>query len=143
MAEGLFGKRRTFMAKVEWADAIKTVSGALTKINKKSQHAGDQKMILATHREAETQNPTCTRLYVREANVYERSTPVTTKEMRIRVRFTAVAAAVKARKNSLEYASSDQAAFLAQKDSANGKKTMKSYLWSVCAAAYDAEHPQG
>ena len=69
------------------------------------------------------------------------ATPVTTKEMRIRVRFAAVAAAVAARKDSLEFASSDQAAFLAQKDSANGKKTMKSYLWSVCAAAYDAEHP--
>ena len=27
------------MAKVEYADAIKTVSGALTKINKKSPHA--------------------------------------------------------------------------------------------------------
>ena len=38
------------MAKVEYADAIKTVSGALTKINKKSPHAKDQKMVLATHR---------------------------------------------------------------------------------------------
>ena len=124
------------MAKVEWADAIKTVSGALTKINKKSQHAGDQKMILATHRVA-------SRLYMRGLSSVTRSTPVTTKEMRLRVRFAAVAAAVAARKDSLEFASSDQAAFLAQKDSANGKKTMKSYLWSVCAAAYDAEHPQG
>ena len=35
---------------------------------------------------------------------------------------------------------SDQAAFLAQKDQPGGKKTMKSYLWSICAAAYDAEH---
>ena len=129
------------MAKVEWADAIKTVSGALTKINKKSQHAGDQKMILATHRVAETTNPDCSRIYMRGLSSVTRSTPVSTKEMRIRVRFAAVAAAVAARKDSLEYASSDQAAFLAQKDSANGKKTMKSYLWSVCAAAYDAEHP--
>ena len=30
------------MAAVEWADAIKTVSGALTKINKKSPHAQDR-----------------------------------------------------------------------------------------------------
>ena len=125
------------------ADAIKTVSGALTKINKKSQHAGDQKMILATHRVAETTNPDCSRLYMRGLSSVTRSTPVTTKEMRLRVRFAAVAAAVAARKDSLEFASSDQAAFLAQKDSTNGKKTMKAYLWSVCAAAYDAEHPQG
>ena len=99
-------------------------------------------MILATHRVAETTNPDCSRLYMRGLSSVTRSTPVTTKEMRLRVRFAAVAAAVAARKDSLEHASSDQAAFLAQKDSANGKKTMKSYLWSVCGAAYDAEHPR-
>ena len=77
------------MAKVEWADAIKTVSGALTKINKKSQHAGDQKMILATHRVAETTSPDCSRLYMRGLSSVTRSTPVTTKEMRLRVRFAA------------------------------------------------------
>ena len=51
------------MAVVQYADAIKTVSGALTKINKKSAHAGDQKMVLATHRVAESTNPNCSRLY--------------------------------------------------------------------------------
>ena len=68
------------MAKVEYADAIKTVSGALTKINKKSQHAGDQKMILATHRVAETSNPNCSRLYFRGLSSVSRSTPLTSKE---------------------------------------------------------------
>jgi hypothetical protein len=36
--------------------------------------------------------------------------------------------------------SADQAAFLAQKDQPNGKKTMRAYLWAVCGAAWDAEH---
>ena len=128
------------MAKVEWSTGIDSVSGALSKPSKSGQHSCT-KMLLATHRIAETTSSDCNRVYLRKK--VKRSTPVSTKEMRIRVRFAAVAAAVAARKDSLEFASSDQAAFLAQKDSANGKKTMKSYLWSVCAAAYDAEHPQG
>ena len=130
------------MGKVKYATGIDYVKGSLAKPKKKDGHSCGTYLI-GTHREAETQNPTCTRLYVREANVYERSTPVTTKEMRIRVRFTAVAAAVAARKDSLEFASSDQAAFLAQKDAPDGKKTMKAYLWKVCGDLYDAEHPQG
>ena len=128
------------MAKVEWADAIKTVSGALTKINKKSQHAGDQKMILATHRVAETTSPDCSRLYMRGLSSVTRSTPLSTKEMQNQSRFSAVAAAVKTRAKSLEYAASDRAAFLEQKNEANGRKTMKSYLWKVCGDLYDAQH---
>ena len=128
------------MAKVEYADAIKTVSGALTKINKKSQHAADQKMVLATHRVAPTQNPNCSRLYLRGLNSITRSTPVTSEETRIRNRFSAVAAAVAARAKDLQKISADQAAFAAQKDAPNGKKTMKAFLWSLEKAAYDAEH---
>ena len=128
------------MAKVEYADAIKTVSGALTKINKKSQHAADQKMVLATHRVAPTQNPNCSRLYLRGLNSISRSTPVTSEETRIRNRFSAVAAAVAARAKDLMKISADQAAFAAQKDAPNGKKTMRAYLWSLEKAAYDEEH---
>ena len=128
------------MAKVEYADAIKTVSGALTKINKKSQHAGDQKMVLATHRVAPTTNPDCSRLYIRGLSSITRSTPVTSKETQIRSRFSAVSAAVAARMQDLSKISADQAAFAAQKDLPNGKKTMKSYLWSLEKASYDAEH---
>ena len=128
------------MAKVEYADAIKTVSGALTKINKKSQHAADQKMVLATHRVAPTQNPNCSRLYLRGLNSISRSTPVTTEETRIRNRFSAVAAAVSARSKDLMKISADQAAFAAQKDQPNGKKTMLSFLWKLELEAYDAEH---
>ena len=122
------------------AGGIEYIQGALKRPKKVNGHNHGNYVVM-THRTAETENPNCQRVYTFDSDRYERSTPVTTKEMRIRVRFAAVAAAVAARKDSLEYASSDQAAFLAQKDSANGKKTMKSYLWSVCAAAYDAEHP--
>ncbi len=121
-------------------DAIKTVSGALTKINKKSQHAADQKMVLATHRVAPTQNPNCSRLYLRGLNSISRSTPVTTEETRIRNRFSAVAAAVSARAKDLMKISADQAAFAAQKDAPNGKKTMRAFLWKLEKEAYDAEH---
>ena len=127
------------MAKVEYADAIKTVSGALTKINKKSPHAADQKMVLATHRVAATTNPNCQRLYIRGLSSVTRTTPVTTKEVNIRNRFRAVAAMVLERKEDLTKVTTDQAAFLAQKDLANGKKTMRAYLWMVCGAEYDAQ----
>ena len=116
------------MAKVEWADAIKTVSGALTRISKKSQHAGDQKMILGTHRVAATTNPNCSRIYLRGLSSITRSTPPTQRELEIREKFTAVSAAVAARAKDLSKITADQAAFVAQRDLPNGKKTMKSYL---------------
>ena len=123
------------MAKVEYADAIKTVSGALTKINKKSPHAGDQKMVLATHRIAPTTNPDCSRLYLRGLSAVTRNTPVTPQEQVVRARFTAISKLVKARKADLSLVASDLEAFNAQKET--GYKTMKQYLWNVCAAQYD------
>ena len=128
------------MAQVEWADAIKTVSGALTKINKKSQHAGDQNMILATHRVAETTNPDCSRIYMRGLSSVTRSTPVLADELKRRSRFAAVSAAVAERAQDLSRVANDTAAFKAQKDQPNGKKTMKAYLWSLELATYDANH---
>ena len=128
------------MAQVEWADAIKTVSGALTKINKKSQHAGDQKMILATHRKAATTNPNCSRIYMRGLSSVTRSTPLTDKEQAVRSRFESVAAAVKVRSKNLSTLTSDQAAFEEQKNTAGGKKTFRAYLWKVCGDAYDQQH---
>ena len=128
------------MAKVEYADAIKVVSGALTKINKKSQHAADQKMVLATHRVAATTNPNCQHLYIRGLSSVTRTSPLSTKEINIRNRFRAVAAMVQERKEDLMKVTQDQAAFLAQKDTAGGKKTMKAYLWYVCGQEYDQEN---
>ena len=128
------------MAKVEYADAIKTVSGALTKINKKSPHAGDQKMVLATHRVAPTTSPDCSRLYIRGLSAVSRSTQPTSKELAVRARFTAVAAAIKTRKADLMRVTEDEAAFMAQKDLAGGKKTLKAWYWMVEGQAYDQEH---
>ena len=123
------------MAKVEWADAIKTVSGALTKINKKSAHAADQKMILGTHRVAPSTNPNCSNLYIRGLSAVTRSTPVTSDETLARQRFGAISAAVQARRKNLETIAADTAAFNAQKE--DGYKTLYQYLWHVCAEDYD------
>ena len=125
------------MAKAEYADMIKTVSGALTKINKKSQHAADQKMVLATHRKAATTNPNCSRIYLRNLQNITRSTPVTADELAIRARFTAVSRAVAVRAKNMSTYQTDYAAFKAQKDLPGGRKTFKSYLWQVCGEAYD------
>ena len=125
------------MAKVVWAPGIETVSGALTKINKKSQHAADQQMLLATHRKAATTSTDCNRLYMRGLSSVTRSTPVTADEREQRNRFSAIAKAVNARRKDLSKVAEDLAAFNAQKDTAGGYKTMRQYLWHICAAEID------
>ena len=128
------------MAKATYAPMFETVSGALNKIDKKSPHAADQKMVLATHRKAPTTSPDCSRVYLRGLSSVTRTTPVTAKETGIRNKFAAVSAAVSARLQDPTKQAADLAAFNLQKDSANGKKTMRSYIWSLEAATYDAEH---
>ena len=125
------------MAKVNWSAGIDSVSGALAKPSKSGQHSCN-KMLLGTHRVAATTSNACNRLYLRRK--VERSTPLSTKETNARTRFTAVRAAVAARKADLMNIASDQAAFIAQKDTAGGKTTLQAYLWKVCGDAYDAEH---
>ena len=117
---------------------FETVSGALNKINKKSPHAQDQKMVLTTHRKAPTTSPDCSRVYLRGLNSVTRTTPVTAKETGIRTKFAAVSAAVNTRMHDTTKQADDLAAFNLQKDAPNGKKTMRSYLWSLESAAYDA-----
>ena len=125
------------MAKVEWSAGIDSVSGALSKPSKSGQHSCT-KMLLGTHRVAETTSNKCNRLYLRKP--VQRATPVRETEAANRTRFATIAAAVAARAKDLSKISADQAAFDAQKDLPRGKKTMKSYLWSLEAAAYDANH---
>ena len=127
------------MAIAVYADVVSTLSGALTKINKKSPHAVDQKMVLATHRTAPTtQVGKCNRMYLRGLNSVTRSTPVSADETALRAKFAAVSTAVNARMKSTSATYADDlAAFNAQKNNANGKKTMRSYLWSIESAAYD------
>ena len=125
------------MAKVEWSAGIDSVSGALSKPGKIGQHRC-AKMLLGTHRVAATENPNCNRLYLRRK--VERSTQPTSKELATRARFTAVAAAIKTRKADLMRVAEDEAAFMAQKNLAGGKKTLKAWYWMVEGQAYDQEH---
>ena len=127
------------MGKVTYSPGIEYVQGALAKAKKKDGHrCGDY--LIGTHRTAATQNPDCTRLYIRKGTSYERTSPLTSKELDVRTRFTAVAAAVKARKSDLNSITQDQINFAAQKDQPGGKKTMRAYLWKVCGDAYDQAH---
>ena len=127
------------MGKVKYATGIDYVKGSLAKPKVKDGHSCGTYLI-GTHREAATTNPTCTRLYVREAEDYVRSTAPGVEEMKQRARFSAVAAAVAERAKDLSQMTADQAAFKAQKDEPGGKKTMKSYLWSLELAKYDQSH---
>ena len=127
------------MAKVEWSAGIDSVSGALSKPSKSGQHSCT-KMLLGTHRVAATTSSDCNRLYLRKP--VKRSTPLTNKEIDARARFTAISRAVALRAKDLNKITADQAAFKAQKDLPNGKKTMKSYLWYLEAVAYDEAHEQ-
>ena len=123
------------MANVNWSAGIDSVSGALSKPSKGGQHSC-KKMLLATHRTAATTSSDCNRVYMRDKVV--RTTPVLAEEMARRVRFAAVGAAVAARKKDLSKVTTDTENFLAQRNQPGGKTTMKSYLWSLELAAYDA-----
>ena len=125
------------MAKVEWSAGIDHVSGALSKPSKSGQHSCT-KMLLGTHRVAATESKDCNRLYLRRK--VERSTPLSNREVAARARFTAVRAAVATRAANLSQQLADQQAFMAQKDLAGGKKTLKAYYWAICGQEYDAQH---
>ena len=127
------------MALITWSAGIDTVSGALSKPGKNPQHSC-QKMLLATHRTAATENPNCNRIFLRRK--VERATAVTSDERWARTRFTAVHAAVMERRKDLSKIAADQAAFKAQKDTAGGKKTMYAFLWKLEGETYDQAHPK-
>ena len=125
------------MAHVDWSVGIDSVSGALAKPGKSGQHSCN-KMLLGMHRVAPTTSDACNRLYMRKKT--KRSTPVTADELAQRNRFKTVAAAVAARAKSLSTLAADRQAFNNQKELVNGKKTFKSYLWSLELESYDASH---
>ena len=125
------------MAKVNWSAGIDSVSGALAKPTK-SGHHNCEKMLLGTHRVAATTSDTCNRVYIRRK--VERSTTPKAKELAARSRFTEVSAMVRTRSKDLMQIAADQAAFLAQKDTAGGIKTMKAYYWHICGEEYDQQH---
>ena len=125
------------MAKVNWSAGIDSVSGALSKPGKNTQHSCN-KMLLGTHRVAATTNPDCNRLYLRKK--VERSTSPSADEMAARERFAAVAQAVSTRAKDVSKITADQEAFKAQKDTPGGRKTLKSWYWMVELQAYDQAH---
>ena len=125
------------MANVNWSAGIDSVSGALSKPGKSGQHSCN-KMLLGTHRVAATTNPNCNRLYLRKK--VERSTSPSADEITQRERFAAVGRAVATRAKDLSKITADQEAFLAQKDTPGGKKTLKAWYWMVELAAYDQQH---
>ena len=118
---------------------IETISGAMKRPKKQNGH-NHGNYLVATHRTAASENPNCQRVYSFDADRYTRSTDPSAKELRIRSRFTEVSQAVRQRSKDLMQINADQAAFLAQRDTAGGKKTMKAYLWKVCGDEYDAQH---
>ena len=122
------------MAHVNYSAGIDSVSGALAKPGSNPQHSCE-KMLLATHRMAETTNPNCNRLYLRK-KVVRKSAP-STDEIAIRDKFTAVSRAVSNRRKDLSKMAADQAAFAAQKTT--GKKTLRAYLWMLESDAYDEQ----
>ena len=118
------------------AAGIEYIQGALKRPKKQDGH-NHGNYLVATHRTAATENPNCQRLYSFDADRYKRTSPLSTKELQARNRFRAVAAMVKERAADLMAITQDQVDFLAQKDLANGKKTMRAYLWKVCGQEYD------
>ena len=118
---------------------IETISGALKRPKKQNGH-NHGNYLVATHRTAASENPNCQRVYSFDADRYKRSTPLTTKEEAVRLRFNEVRAAVALRAKDLNKITQDQEDFLAQVDLAGGKKTMKAYLWMVCGREYDSAH---
>ena len=128
------------MAKVQWSTGIDSVSGALSKPGKSGQHSCT-KMLLATHRVAETTSSDCNRIYLRKK--VKRSTPVRENEAVARELFKARAAWVKSRSQNLGSLAQDQEDFLAQKDAAQGAKTMKAYYWKLAKAQVTAQSLNG
>ena len=127
------------MGKVTYSPGIEFVQGSLAKPKKVDGHNhGDY--LIGTHRTAATQNPDCTRLYIRKANTYGQNVSKSSASLAARTRFIEVQAAVNERVKDLSKIAQDRQAFLEQKDTAGGKKTMKAYLWKVCGDAYDEQH---
>ena len=128
------------MAKMKvGAAGIETISGAMKRPKKKDGH-NHGNYLVAVHRVAPTTNPNCQRVYSFDADRYNVALSQTEDAINARLRFAAVSAAIKARKADLTKLTTDQQAFLAQKDSPNGKKTMLAYYWKICGDAYDEQH---
>ena len=124
------------------AAGIEYIQGALKRPKKMNGHNHGNYLVM-THRTAATENPDCQRIYSFAGDRYNRSTQPGSDELKARERFAAVAKAVRLRRGNLSLITQDQENFLAQKDTAGGKRTMRAYLWKVCGEEYDAQHQNG
>ena len=121
------------------AGGIEYIQGAMKRPKKIDGH-NHGNYLVATHRTAPTQNPNCQRIYTFDADRYKRTGQPSEKELAARVSFRTVRQMVADRKEDLTKLSADQAAFIAQKDLATGKKTMNAWYWMVCGAQYDQQN---
>ena len=121
------------------AAGIEYIQGAMKRPKKVNGHNHGNYLIM-THRTAPTESNDCQRIYSFDLDRYERSTAPTAKELAARVRFAEVRAMVAERKADLTKITADQAAFAAQKDQAEGKKTLMAWYWKVCGDQYDQEN---
>lgn len=132
------------MAKTIWAPGIESVSGALTKIKTKSQHADDQNMFLATHRTAATMSTSCSRTYFRKINnlPWQGGAVPSSEVILQRQKFASQSSAVATRRKDLISMGPDKSAFQAlnaeyeQKTGLKG--TMSVFYWAG-AKKYTAE----
>ena len=118
---------------------IEIIQGAISKPVKKDGHSHGN-YVITTHRTAPTESDACQRFWVRNKDAYKRTGALSENEINARGRFETVRAAVYARSKNLTTIASDMAAFEAQKNLSNGKKTFNAYLWKVCGEQYDAQH---
>ncbi len=121
------------------AGGIEYIQGALKKPKKQDGHKHGNYVIM-THRTAATTNPECQRIYVKEADAYKRTSPLTQREHAIRNRFIGVRAMVAERSHDLSKITTDQQTFIAQKNEPNGCKTMLKWYWRVCGQEWDQQH---
>ena len=121
------------------AAGIEYIQGAMKRPKKVDGHNHGNYLVM-THRTAPTQNPNCQRIYTFDGDRYQRNTPLTQDELAVRNRFKTVSQAVSARAKDLSKMTADQAAFNAQKNDPDGKRTMRAFLWKLEGEAYDAQH---
>ena len=121
------------------AGGIETISGAMKRPKKQNGH-NHGNYLVAVHRKAPTTNPNCQRVYSFDADRYSSQPSQTSLAINARNRFTAVSQAISTRRRNVTLMAQDLAAFKAQKDQPNGKKTLTAYYWMVCGQEYDQAH---
>ena len=120
------------MGKATLNPMFSNVSGAVAKPKKDSEGHSCGEYVVLTHRTAPSTNPACQRVYIKTADAYKRSTPVSADELSHRATFGAIARAVNTRLHNQQQYAQDVTAFKAQ----TRYKTLRQYVWNVCTNEY-------